>query len=145
MMKATRTMYFDASPDEVLEFLFDDAIVSPGTTMASVYEAPDTVGSAYEWTFRVLGTTHRGVTIITDYVPGERLEFRNFGAFEGTAEWITMPENGGTRAIATVEARVTIPLVGRLFDPMLERMFDQELEFGKREFDKLRKEVVTAT
>lgn len=140
MMRATRTIRFEGTPDEVLEFVFDDAITMEGEALEPVHESRERVGDSYAWTVNLLGTRHSGVTIITDYVPGQRLAFRNFGIVQGTAEWSVEPDGDGTRATARAETRLAIPLVGRFLDPLLERVFDKDLAFGKQQFEKRRSE-----
>ena len=93
-MKATKTMHVDATPEQVFSFMLDSAFTPPGMSMEAVHESPDVVGNSYEWTFKMLGIPRKGVTVCTGYVPGERAEFRNFGAMEGTQTEIVEPDNG---------------------------------------------------
>jgi hypothetical protein len=85
MMRATRTIRFDGTPEEVLEFVFDDAVAAQDEALEPIRETRGRVGDSYAWTVKLPGTRHRGVTIITDYVPDQRLA-RDFGVVEGTAE-----------------------------------------------------------
>ena len=45
----------------------------------------------------MLGVPRKGVTVVTDYVPDERVVFRNFGAMEGTQSETVEPEMAGRR------------------------------------------------
>ena len=137
MMRATKTMHVEVKPDRVLSFLIDSSVHPPGMTVEAVYESPAVLGNSYEWNAKMFGMRRKGVMVVTDYVPGERLAFRNFsGAFEGSSTWIVEPENGGSKATAQAEARLAVPLVGRLFDPLLQRMWEKQLEWGKSEIEK---------
>ena len=77
-MRATKTMHIDATPEQVLSFMLDMTFTPPGMAMEVVHESPDVVGSSFHWTFKMLGMPRKGVTVITDYVPGERAVFRNY-------------------------------------------------------------------
>jgi hypothetical protein len=104
-------------------------------TMEAVYESPAVVGNSYKWTFKMFGMPRKGLTVMTDYVPGKRLEFKNFGAFEGTSTWTVEPENGGSKATAEVDSHLSVPLIGRFFDPFLRREWKKNLEWGKHELE----------
>lgn len=147
MMRATKTMYIEAAPDEVLQFLFDPSGPHhPGLTrMEVVHESPGVVGNSYAWTFKVLGVPRTGVMVVTEYVPGERLTMRDFGAMEATARWTVEAENGGTKATADVEAHLALPLVGRLLDPILRRQLKKNIAWGVRELEKAQPAPAAAT
>lgn len=135
-MRATKTMHVDAKPERVMSFFCDSTAVPKGMTMEVVHESPEVEGNSYEWTFKVLGIPSKGITVYTDYVPAERLEFRNFGVLEGTSAWTIEPEDGGSRVTVEVDGRLAIPLVGRLLDPILRREWEKELAWGRREMEK---------
>lgn len=124
-MRSQRTFHIAADPEEVLSLRLDAAATPPGVEMAIVYESPDVEGSTYEWSFRLLGVSVSGITVVTEYAPGERLSFRNVGVMESTATWTVAPEEGGTLATSDVETRHRIPLVGRLLD-LAPRTADDE-------------------
>ena len=134
-MRATKTMHTDATPEQVMSFLLDSTDTPPGMTMEVVYESPDVVGTSYEWTFKKYGMSRKGVSVCTDYVPGERLTFRNFGAMEGTQAVTIEPENGGSKVIHEMDNRFPVPLIGRFLDPLLKKGWEQNIEWGKREFE----------
>jgi hypothetical protein len=134
-VKATRTMHVDAEPEQVLSFFLDATAMPADWTMEVVHESPDVVGNSYEWTVKLLGIPRKGVTVYTDYVPGERLVFRNFGLMEGTATWTVEPEDGGSKATAQVESHLAVPLIGRFFDPILLKQWEKNLDWGKREIE----------
>lgn len=144
MLRTVKRMHIDAKPDEVLDFLVDASREAPGTSTEPVHESPDRVGDSFEWTFKMLGMRFSGITVITEYVPGERLTVRDFGAMEGTAKWTVEPEEDGSRVTAEVESRIAIPLIGRLFDPILQREFDKNIAWGIRELERQEPEVVAA-
>jgi hypothetical protein len=135
-MRATKTMHIDATPEQVFSSMLDATFTPPGMDMEVVYESPDVVGTSYEWTFKVFGMPRKGVTVCTDYVPGERAVFRNFGAMEGTQTEIVEPDNGGSKVTHEMNSRVAVPLIGRFLDPMLRKGWEKNLEWGKREIEK---------
>ena len=135
-MRVTRTMHVDAEPEELLAFFVDSSATPPGMTMEVVHESPEVVGNSYEWTVKMLGIPRKGVTVYTEYVPGERVTFRNFGALQGTATWTVEPAAGGSKATIEWEAHLAFPMIGRLFDPLLLRQWEKNLEWGKREIEK---------
>ena len=135
-MRATKTMHVDATPEQVFSFMLDSTATPRGMTMEVVYESPDVVGTSYEWTFKMLGVPRKGVTVCTDYVPGERMVFRNFGAMEGTQTGIVEPDNGGSKVTAQMDSRLAVPLIGRFLDPMLRRGWEKNLAWEKREMEK---------
>lgn len=135
-MKFTKIMHTDAPPEVVTSYLIDAEAMPPVYEMKAVYEAPGVVGSSYEWKGKMLGITSKGITVYTEYVPGERVVFRNFGAMEGTSSWTVEPENGGSKVTANVDAGLGIPVIGRLLAPMMRREFDKNLAYGKREIEK---------
>lgn len=135
-MRVTRAMHVDVEPEELLAFLVDSSATPPGMTMEVVHESPEVVGNSYEWTVKMLGILRKGVTVYTEYVPGERVAFRNFGALEGTAIWTLEPEEGGSKATVWWEAHLAIPVIGRLLEPILLKQWERNLEWGKREMEK---------
>lgn len=135
-MKFTRTMHTDAAPEVVTSYLIDAEAMPPSFDMKAVYEAPEVVGSSYEWTGKMLGITRKGVSIYTEYIPGERVAFRNFGAMEGDSSWTVEPDNGGSKVTAEIDAGLNLPVIGRLFERMMLRQFEKNLEYGKREIEK---------
>ena len=105
-------------------------------TMEAVYESPDVVGNSYEWTFKMLGMSRKGVTVYTDYTPGERLTSRSFGAMEGTSTVTIEPEDGGSKVTFDMDASLPVPLISRFLDPMLRKGMERNLAWGKQEIEK---------
>ena len=136
-MRATKVTHVDAKPEEVFSFFLDWSATPPGLTMEVVHESSEVVGNSYEWTFKILGMPRKGVTVITDYVPGERVVFQNFGAIEGTQTATVEPDNGGSKVTHEVDGRLAVPLIGRFFDPMLRLGWLRNMAWGKRELEKL--------
>ena len=135
-MRATKTLHADAKPERVMSFFLDSTATPPGMTMEAVHESPDVVGNSYEWTFKTLGMSSKGVTVYTDYVPGERLVSRNFGAIEGTSTVTVAPDNGGSKVTLEMDNRLAVPLIGRFLDPMLRKGWEKNIAWGKREIEK---------
>ena len=135
-MRATKTVHVDAKPERVLSFFIDWTATPSGMTMKPVYESPDVVGNSYEWTFTMLGIPRKGVVVFTEYVPEERIAFRNFGAMEGTSSVTVEPDNGGSKVTHEMDSHLSIPLIGRFLDPMLQREWEKNVEWGKREIEK---------
>jgi len=129
-------MHADVEPERVTSFLVDSSANPPGMTTEAVYETPAVVGNSYEWTFKMLGIPRKGVTVVTEYVPGERVASRSFGAMEGTATWTVEPEDGGSKATVHVEMRLPVPLIDRFFDPILQREWEKGLAWGISELEK---------
>ena len=134
-MRATKTLHTDATPDRVMSFFLDSTATPPGMTMEAVHESPDVVGNSYEWTFKMLGIPRKGVTVYTDYVPGERLASRNFGAMEGSSTVTVEPDNGGSKVTFEMDSRLPVPLISRFLDPMLRKGWEKNLAWGKREIE----------
>lgn len=135
MMRMTKTMHVDAEPEEVMSVLFDASVNPPGMSMAPVYEPAGIEGSVYEWSFKIAGVPQKGIQIITEYVPGERLAFRDFGAMESTGTMTFEPEDTGTRVTLDTEARLTIPVIGRFLDSFLERGILENTEWSMRQVE----------
>ena len=135
-MRATKTMHIDATPEQVFSFMLDSTATPRGMTMEIVYESPDVVGNSYEWTFKMLGIPRKGVTVYTDYVPGERITFRDLGAMEGTSSVTIEPDNGGSKVTFEMDSHLAVPLIGRFLDPILRKGWEQNIEWGKREIEK---------
>ena len=135
-MRATKTMHIDATPEQVFSFMLDFSATPPGMAMEVVHESPDVVGNSYQWTFKMLGIPRKGVTVVTDYVPGERAVFRNFGAMEGTQAETVEPDNGGSKVTHEMDSHLAIPLIGRFLDPMLRKAWEKNLAWSKREIEK---------
>jgi hypothetical protein len=129
-------MHIDATPEQVISAMLDPTATPRGMTMEVVHESPDVVGTSYEWTFKMLGIPRKGVTVITDYVPGERVVLRNFGALEGTQSETVELDNGGSKVTHEMDSHLAIPLIGRFFDPLLHKGWQKNLEWGKREIEK---------
>jgi hypothetical protein len=144
MLKLTRTMHIDADPDAVLRYVVDATGDSTQWTVETIHETPDYVGTTYAWSTTMFGITLKGVEVVTEYVPGQRSQSRNFGSMEGTSTWTVFPEDGGTRLTVEVEFGLAIPLIGRLLDPFLEREFDKNLAMGKKEIEEGVSEAVPA-
>ena len=135
-MKATKTIHVDATPEQVFSFFLDSTATPRGMTMEFVHESPDVVGSSYEWTFKMLGIPRKGVTVFTDYVPGERIEFRNFGAMEGTSTVTVEPADGGSTVTHEMDSRLAVPLISRFLDPMMQKVWEKNIEWAKGEIEK---------
>lgn len=129
MMRMTRVEHANATPEEVMDVILDFDLTPPGMTMAPIYETPEMAGSLYEWTFKFMGIPQKGLTLISEYVPGEKVSFRNFGAMESTSTMTFEPEHGGTRVTIKGESRMTLPLIGRFLDPVLKRGMQQNIEW----------------
>jgi hypothetical protein len=139
-MRATKTMHIDATPEQVLSFMLDSTALPKGMTMEAVYESPGVVGNSYEWTYKMLGIPRKGVTVCTDYVPGKRMTTRNFGAMEGTSTQTVEPDNGGSKVTFEMDNHIAVPLVGRFLDPLLQKGWEQNVEWSKREIEKRTKD-----
>ena len=136
-MRATKTMHVDAKPELVMSFFVDSTNTPPGMTMEAVYESPDVVGNSYEWTVKMMGIPRKGVTVYTDYVPGERIATRNFGAMEGTSTVTVEPEDGGSKVTHEMENHfLPIPLIDRFLEPLMQREWEKNLAWSKREIEK---------
>lgn len=135
-MRATRTMHVEAKPEQVFSFILDSTVTPKGMTMEVVHESPDVVGNSYEWTFKMFGLPGKGVTVITDYVPGEKIVFQNFGTMEGTQTAKVESEDGGSKVTHEMDSHLAIPLMGRFLDPLLRRGWEKNLAWGKREMEK---------
>lgn len=143
-MKTTKVMHVDAKPEQLMSYFLDWTTTPPDMTMEVVHESPDVVGNSYEWTFKMFGMSYKGVTVYTDYVPAERLAFRNFGTLEGTATWTVEPEDGGSKVTIQVDSRLAIPLIGRFLDPILHKQWEKNVESGMSYVEK-QKKVTTTT
>ena len=135
-MRATRTMHADVKPEQVTSFLVDPSVNPPGMTMEAVYESPAVVGNSYEWGFKMLGLPRKGVSVFTEYVPGERIAMRSFGPMEGASTWTVEPEDGGSKVTVQFEMRLAVPLIDRLFEPIMQREFEKNLAWGISELEK---------
>ena len=138
-MKATKTIHVDAKPERVMSFFVDSTATPEGMTMEAVYESPEVVGSSYEWTFKMAGIPRKGVTVYTDYIPGERIATRNFGAMEGTSTLTVEPEEGGSKVTHEMDSRIAVPLISRFLDPLMKKAWEQNIEWAKGEIEKREK------
>ena len=146
MMKMKKTLHVDAKPEEVQSIVLDSSVNPPGMTMAPVYETPDRAGTVFEWSFKVAGVPQKGITVLTEYVPGERLSFRNLGALESTSTMTFEPENEGTRVTIDAASRMTMPLIGRFLDPLLKRGMLKNIKWTMRQVERRHeKQEATAT
>lgn len=127
-----------------MSFFVDWTATPAGMTMKPVHESPDVVGSSYEWTFKMLGIPHKGVSVCTEYVPDERIAFRDLGAMEGTSSVTIEPDNGGSKVTYEMDSHLSVPLIGRFLDPMLKKGWERNVEWGKREIEKPEKVTKTA-
>jgi carbon monoxide dehydrogenase subunit G len=135
MMKMTKVMHVDAEPEEVMSVMLDASVNPPGMTSTLVYETTRIEGNVYEWSFKLFGVPQKGIHIVTEYVPGERVSFRNFGAMESTGTMTLEPENGGTRVTLSTAARLTIPLIGRFLDSLLEKGMLENIDWTMRQIE----------
>ena len=138
-MRATKVTHIDSKPKDVFSFFLDSTATPRGMTMEVVHESPDVVGTSYEWTVKMLGVPRKGVTVITDYVPGKKLVYRNFGAMEGTQAVTVEPENGGSKVTHDMDSQLAVPLIGRFFDPVLRWGWQKNMAWATREMEKLPK------
>lgn len=129
MMKLTKAFYVDAEPDEVMSAMLDVSVNPRGMKTETVYESPEIEGNVYRWSFRLAGVPQRGLHVVTEYIPGERMSFRNFGAMESTGSMTFAAANGGTEVTVDTEARLTMPLIGRFLDSALERGMTKNIEW----------------
>ncbi len=136
MMKTNKTMHVDAEAEEVVSVLLDPSVNPPGLTMAPVYEGQGREGNVYEWSFKILGIPQKGIMIITEYLPGKRISFRNLGAMESTTTMTFESEGDGTKVTIDGESRLRIPLIGRFLDPLLERGMAENTEWTMRQVEK---------
>lgn len=116
---ATRSIHIDAAPETVFDNIVDPNIVPPGMTVQTVHESPEGVGSVYEWSYRLLGITFRGITVYTQYVPNRRLACQNLGMVAATVVFTVEPEDGGTRLTRETDFKVRIPLLGRWLEALM--------------------------
>ena len=135
-MKATKTIHVDAKPEEVMSFFLDSTATPKGMSMEAVHESPDVVGNSYEWTFKMLGIPRKGVTIYTDYVPGESIAYQNFGAMEGPSTVTVERDNGGSMVTHEMDSRLAVPLISRFLDPIMQKVWEKNIAWAKREIEK---------
>lgn len=146
MTRTTRTIHFAAEPEEVFRYIVDrDVFNPPGTTVEAVHETPAVVGNVYTWTSRMFGMRLKGVTVYTEYVPDQRLSLRNFGGLESDTTWTVEPERGGSKITVDNDAKVGIPVLGRLLGRLMGKQMDKVLQTAKAQLEAARAPVAART
>lgn len=136
MTRTTRTIHAVAEPEEVFRYIVDrDVFNPPGTIVEAVRETPEVLGNVYTWTSRMLGMRLKGVMVYTEYVPNQRLTLRNFGGLESHTTWTVEPERGGSKITVDNDAKMGVPVLGRLIGRLTSRQMDTVLQRAKAQLE----------
>jgi hypothetical protein len=138
MLRTTKTFDIAAEPGDVFRYLIDAEVSPPGVEMRMepVHETPEGVGNVYRWTWKMLGLRFTGITVYTEYVPDQRMSWKDFGLIENANTWIIAPDDDGTRLTVHINTKLRIPLLGRLLEPLLVRQMEKVMRAGIDEVER---------
>jgi uncharacterized protein YndB with AHSA1/START domain len=116
----TVSIHVDAPPAAVFAFMMDPDRDIPGAANWRFPEGePVGAGTAFTYTYKLLGRTYEGTGEVQEYVQDQRVVFE-FSDRSGTgrATWTLAPADGGTTVVVDSRSEPRIPLIG----PILERL-----------------------
>ncbi len=83
-------------------------------------------GYCYDWTYKMAGLRFEGRAEWIEFVKDQRVVDRNERGIPSTFVWTYQPEGDGTRVTVCVEYSIPGAAVGRLAEPVIQKMNEHE-------------------
>ena len=85
-------------------------------------------GQQYDWTFKMLGLSLRGQSIVVDYVQNVRASHQGIGMIDGVWTHLCEDTAEATRLIVDVEYELPFFVLGRLAESATVRRNDRDIK-----------------
>jgi uncharacterized membrane protein len=85
-------------------------------------------GYAFNWTYKMVGLRFQGQTECIEYLKDRRILSKNESGIPSTFEWSFQEVDEGTRVTLKVENTIPGAALGRLAEPVINKMNEQEIE-----------------
>lgn len=112
---------FIAEPENLLE-------VWPGLLEIKHIRPLANGGYSFNWTYKMAGLSFQGQAECTEFIKDRRILTRNESGIPSTFEWAFQEEDLGTRVTLKGEYNVPGVALGRLVEPVISKMNEQEIE-----------------
>jgi uncharacterized membrane protein len=131
MSKIEKTTFINAPMEKVFAFMAEPNNIPeiwPSLLEVKNVQPLPNSGYCYEWVYKMAGMRLEGQAEWTEFVKNQRIVNKNEGSFPSTFIWNYQPEDGGTRVTVTVEYTLPGAVLGKLAEPVLNKMNDHEAE-----------------
>lgn len=85
-------------------------------------------GYCYEWVYKMAGVRFEGQSETTEFARNRGFAVRNESGIPSTFVWSFNPEEGGTRVTVSVEYAIPGAALGRIAQPVIQKMNEHESE-----------------
>ena len=85
-------------------------------------------GNSFDWVYKMAGMKLNGFSEDIEVVPHKRTVSHTSGGIEGTVTWEYEAVDNGTKFTSTVEYKVPVPVLGKLAEPIIIKMNENESE-----------------
>lgn len=131
MAKIEKTILINAPVEKVFAFMAKPEnlpeIWSSLQEVRNVRPLPNG-GYAYDWTYKMAGMRLEGKAEWTEFVENQRIVDKNESGIPSTFVWTYWPEGAGTRVSVSVDYTIPGAVVGKLAEPIVQKMNEHEAE-----------------
>jgi uncharacterized membrane protein len=131
MAKIEKTIFVNAPVEKVFAYMADPMhqleIWPSMQEVKNVQHFPDG-GHSFDWVYKMAGLRFEGHTETTEFVENQRVVARTKSGISSTFVWTYQPEHGGTRVNVAVDYSIPGNILGRLSEPIIHKMNEQEGE-----------------
>lgn len=131
MAKIEKSLWINAPVEKVFGFMAQPEnlpVIWPSLQEVRDVQPLPNGGYAYDWTYKMAGVRLEGHAEWTEFVPNQRIVFKNESGIPSTFIWTYQAEAGGTRVAVSVDYTVPNAILGKLAAPVLHKINEQEAE-----------------
>lgn len=85
-------------------------------------------GYSFNWTYKMAGLSFQGLAECTEFIKDRRILTRSESGIPGTFEWAFQKGKNGSRVTIKVEYTIPGAALGRMAEPVIHKMNEQEIE-----------------
>jgi uncharacterized membrane protein len=129
MAKIEKSIVIDAPVEKVFTFMAEPnnlLEIWPSLLEIRNVEPLPNGGYCYDWTYKMAGLRFEGRAEWIEFVKDRRVVDRNEGGIPSTFVWTYQPEGAGTRVTMRVDYSIPGAAVGRLAEPIIQKMNEHE-------------------
>jgi uncharacterized membrane protein len=127
--KIEKSIVIDAPVEKVFTFMAEPnnlLEIWPSLLEIRNVEPLPNGGYCYDWTYKMAGLRFEGRAEWIEFVKDQRVVDRNQGGIPSTFVWTYQPEGAGTRVTMRVDYSIPGAAVGRLAEPIIQKMNEHE-------------------
>ncbi len=129
MAKIHRTITITAPPEKVYAYVTDPEnlpVFWPSMVEVSNAKKEANGGVSFDWVYKMAGIRFKGHSNPVEVTPNRHATMRNDGGIPSTFDWDYQPKGGATEV--TLDVDYTVPVLGRLGEPIVRRINEHEAD-----------------